>query len=155
MLSALPGFVQEYRPQVATTGYSYSQLRRRGGRIPDSQFPTSGNHFSLFFTIDQAVLILHRNKLCPTVFVGNVLESDKLISKHRRRTDITDFAHGDEIKESAFFSEILTVKSLHSFFAWSIVIVSVDLKNVDVICSQPFQTCLNCLKNVLSTQTYE
>ena len=46
-----------------------------------------------------------------------------------------------------------TVKSLHGFLTGRSVIVSMDLKDIDVIGAKALKTCVNSFKNVLSAQS--
>jgi hypothetical protein len=45
------------------------------------------------------ILILHGDEFGPAVLVGDVLEADELIGIHGRRTNVSDFAHFDEIND--------------------------------------------------------
>lgn len=49
---------------------------------PDSGIFAIWDHLSLFFSIEKVIVILHRNKLVPTVSFGDVLERLELPGGH-------------------------------------------------------------------------
>src|SRR5580704_8059663 len=53
------------------------------------------HHFALFFTIEQIVMILHRNETGPSVEIGQIKRFGELPCEHGRGADITNFAGFD------------------------------------------------------------
>lgn len=46
------------------------------------------------------------------------------------------------------------MKSFHRLFTRSIIVVSMNLKDVDIVGVKTLKTCLNSLKDVFATQSY-
>ena len=67
-------------------------------------------------------MILHRDKFRPPISFRDVLHRCKLVSPHRARTDVPHHSGLDQI-----------VQCTHGLFGWNCAIVSMNLKNVDII----------------------
>lgn len=72
-------------------------------------------HLTLFLSVEQTVLILHRYELGPTILLGAELHHGELISPHGARSDITNLTHLNEIVQSfhCFFNGRLMVETMN------------------------------------------
>lgn len=50
--------------------------------IPYAEFFACGVHFTFFFAVDEIIVILHTDKLCPSIFLSDVLETQELVGIH-------------------------------------------------------------------------
>ena len=129
------------------------QSAREKYDVPHAKLFTRRKHFSFFFSINKIVIVLHADELGPTVFLGYVLHSKKLICMHRGSADITDFTHLNKIWDQWDLIAVMTMKRLHCLLSRSFVIITVNLKDINVIRLQPLKTCFNSFKNMLPTET--
>jgi len=88
----------------------------------DASLPAEPVHLALFLPVQETVVVLHGNKLCPAVFLCDELQIGKLIGPHRARPDVADFAALNQV-----------VKRLHDFLGWGIWIIAVNLKQINVV----------------------
>lgn len=121
---------------------------------------TVWDHFTLFFAVEEGVVVLHRYEFSPAVELGDVLELGELPCPHGGGADIADSVEvvslllGEDGGERGsrewqwqwrWGRECLlsggheVVKCAHSLFRGSAVVVAMDLENIDVAGPEPFQ----------------
>lgn len=79
-------------------------------------------HFPFFFPVEQAVLVLHRYKLAPSIALSHTLQHDKFMRQHRTCPYVAYFPHFDQV-----------VQRFHSFLHRDIVVESMNLENINII----------------------
>jgi len=82
----------------------------------------SREHLSLFFAVDQTVMVLHGDERGEPVRDRVVLHGMELIRVARAHADIPHIPSLDDI-----------VKSLHSFFNWGGVVEAMALQQINII----------------------
>jgi hypothetical protein len=97
-------------------------------------------HLALLLAVDQVVVVLHRDKLVPSILLRNVLQRLELPCRHRTCANVS---------HPALLNDI--VERLHDFFAWCVAVQTVDLQDVDV-CAQSLDTLLHSIEDVLAAQ---
>src|SRR5258706_5366217 len=91
---------------------------------------------------EHVILRLNGDELFPAHHLSDVVTAAKLPRRKIARADITDFALADEIIERA-----------HHLFDGCRVIPPMNLIQINMICPQPTQTRLNCIRNVIARCT--
>ena len=101
-----------------------------------------GDHLAFFLTIQEVVKVLHRNKLVPSVLLGQILELLELPGCHRTRANV---AH------PATFNHI--VEGTHNLLFGRITIQAMNLKNINIRSQTP-DTSFNGIKDVFARESY-
>lgn len=86
--------------------------------------------------------VLHADELCPSVLLRDVVHHLELPCPHRASTQISHFAHSDEV-----------VESFHGFFDGRAGIESVDLEEIDVVGPETFEGRVNLVEDGLTTES--
>ena len=109
--------------RVLTPGPGKPSLGERApGNAANSLIGKEAEHFALFLTLHQVVLVLHADELRPAMKLGRLLHLGELPSPHRRRADVACFAGLDHV-----------VQRFHCLVNWSVRIEAVNLVQVDVV----------------------
>ena len=85
-------------------------------------------------TLDQVVLVLHRDEQGPTVQVSGVLHLGELPGIHRRRAEIADLPRLDEV-----------VQRLHRLLDRGVGVEAVDQVDIDVVSVEASQRGVDLL----------
>ena len=85
------------------------------------EYATRSYHLTLFFAVQQVVVVLHRYEFVPAMLLSNVLQSLKLPCCHGAGTDISNPALFDDI-----------VQSLHDLLSRRAPVQAMNLENIDV-----------------------
>ena len=101
-----------------------------------------GDHLAFFLTIQEVIEVLHRNKLVPSVLLGQILKLLELPTCHRTRANV---AH------PTTFNHI--VEGTHNLLLGSITIQAMNLKYIDIRSQAP-DTGLNGIKDVFARESY-
>ena len=118
-----------------TTGHG------RPGDDADAGVDAVGDHFALFLTGDEVVVVLHGDELVPAVALGDVLEGLEFPGGHCAGADVADLAAVNDV-----------VEGLHDFLAGGVAVQAVDLEDVDVG-TQALDTGVDGVEDVLAGET--
>lgn len=113
----------------------------------DAGFSAIFVHLPFFFSVQQVVVVLHADELCPSVFLRTGLHHGELIRPHAARTDLRHikFPQRDypgkvnnvvrkkntHISHLPLFHKIM--QRSHRLFNRRLVIKSVNLQEIDII----------------------
>jgi hypothetical protein len=100
-------------------------------------------HLALFFTITQAVVVLHADELGPAVSFRSELHLGKLVGPHRAGSDVAHLARLDKVMEC-----------FHRLLDRDRGIKAVDLQQVDVVGSKSFQGCIDRIEDCNSREAW-
>lgn len=92
-------------------------------------------HLSLFFSVQEVVVILHRHEFGPTILLCHMLKSGKLIRPHGACTNIAYRSGSDKV-----------VECLHRFGRIDSLIIPVNLEQIDVVRVEPLQGSFYSIK---------
>lgn len=99
------------------------------------------HHLPLLFTVKQVIVVLHGDKLVPSVLFRNILQSLELPGGHGTRTNIPHPALLDDI-----------VQCLHYLLSGCVAVQTMDLQDIDVG-AQSLHALLDRVEDVLAAQT--
>src|SRR5260370_22637449 len=98
-------------------------------------------HLALFLAIDQVVMVLHRDKPMPSVFLLDAERLGELPRRHRTRAEITHLAGADQ-----------RIERLQRFFYRRGVVPSMDLVEVDEIHLEPAERRVAGFEDMLAAE---
>jgi len=99
-------------------------------------------HFPLLLTVQQTVMVLHAHKLCPPILLGRSLVQSELPCPHGGSTNVAHLSRLDNV-----------VERLHGLFERRGLVTTVDLQEINVICLQALQTCVDGVENGATAET--
>ena len=99
-----------------------------------------GEHLALFLTHNQIIVILHRDKLCPSFLLSKGIHLSHLIGISVGNANITRFARRNGL-----------VHALKDFLGRSLVIPDVVDIKVNIVHTQMLQTAVDAVENMLTT----
>lgn len=102
------------------------------------------DHFSLLFSIQQVVLVLHTDKLCPSILLGYKLHSSELRCPHTRSTDVSYFSGLYEIMER-----------FHSLFDWGVRVKAMNLEEIKVVGVQALEGSIDRGKDRITGESLD
>ena len=110
------------RPESLQRPCQVPAAQRRPRDQPDPRSVAEGVHLALLFAVEQVVVVLHTDELCPAVLLSGVLEQRELPGPHAAGADVVHFTGADEVVERE-----------HCFFDGRVRVEAVDLQQVEVI----------------------
>lgn len=118
-------------------------MESRGVGLLATKYAMRSNtyHLAFLFTVDEVVVILHRDKLVPPMLIRDILQCLEFPRCHRA---------GANISHPTLLNDI--VQSLHDFLSWRLSVQAMDLEDIDVR-AQSLDALLYCIEDVLAAQT--